>query len=190
MSVFVNDRQPHWLQGARHVASPNCNERPDPDDISLIVVHGISLPPGQFGAGYIEPFFLNQLCSDDHPYFKTIEGLTVSSHLLIERSGEIVQFVGFDQRAWHAGNSEFAGRGDCNDFSIGIELEGTDTEPYTDAQYQQLIQVIHALHAAYPKTQSNPVVGHCHIAPGRKTDPGDAFEWQKLSQAGVSVWTE
>lgn len=180
----------HWLNEARHLRSPNCNQRPNESDIALIVVHGISLPPRQFGTHAIEKLFTNQLCHKDHPYFETLKGLKVSSHVLIDRSGQITQFVGFDQRAWHAGNSQFCHRDNCNDFSIGIELEGCDDLAYEPSQYQTLIKLIHALYQAYPNTRENPVVGHCHIAPGRKTDPGDSFEWQRLRSEGILVWSD
>ena len=175
----------HWLLGARWLPSPNCNARPDKNDISLIVIHGISLPPGQFGGPYIDQLFANQLDPKGHAYFQQIAHLQVSSHLLITRQGEVRQYVGFDQRAWHAGRSQFNGRDNCNDFSIGIELEGTDDLPYTDAQYQSLLAVLPPLQQAYPLTRQQPVVGHSDIAPGRKTDPGDGFDWQRLSHIGT-----
>jgi AmpD protein len=169
-----------WLTGARRVASPNCDERPEDADITLMVVHGISLPPGEYGGDWIDDLFCNRLDPDAHPYFREIAGLRVSSHLLIRRDGEIVQYVPFSRRAWHAGDSCFEGRSACNDFSIGIELEGQDTEPYTDRQYEQLAAVMQALVAAYPGLSLDRVAGHCDIAPGRKTDPGPAFDWQQL----------
>ena len=166
-----------WLDQARRVPSPNMNERPRPIDINLLVIHNISLPPEQFGGGYIEQFFTNQLDPTEHPYFATIAELEVSSHLLITREGEYVQFVGFDRRAWHAGRSCFERRDNCNDFSIGIELEGTDTLAYTESQYQALSRVTQALCVAYPAITPERIVGHSDIAPGRKTDPGPAFDW-------------
>ena len=169
-----------WLTGARRVVSPNCDERPDDADITLMVVHGISLPPGEYGGDWIDDLFCNRLDPDAHPYFREIAGLRVSSHLLIRRDGEIIQYVPFSRRAWHAGDSCFEGRSACNDFSIGIELEGQDTEPYTDRQYEQLAAVMQALVAAYPGLSLDRVAGHCDIAPGRKTDPGPAFDWQQL----------
>ncbi|MFC6669541.1 1,6-anhydro-N-acetylmuramyl-L-alanine amidase AmpD [Marinobacterium aestuariivivens] len=165
------------LKQARFVPSPNFNERPDGVEISLLVIHNISLPPGQFGGGCIERFFCNRLDREAHPYFRSIEGLEVSAHLLIERSGEIVQFVPFDKRAWHAGRSSFCGRDNCNDFSIGIELEGTDDEPYTDHQYRVLVEVTRELQGRYPRITTDRIRGHSDIAPGRKTDPGPAFDW-------------
>ena len=166
-----------WLSHARRVPSPNCNARPNDSDISLLVIHNISLPPEQFGGNYIEQFFTNTLCINDHPYFKTIAHIEVSAHLLITRTGEFVQFVGFDQRAWHAGVSSFDGRENCNDFSIGIELEGTDNLAYTHEQYVALCEVTQLLLSTYPAIVPERIVGHCDIAPGRKTDPGEAFDW-------------
>lgn len=172
----------HWLTEIRHIASPNFNPRPDEQDISLCVIHCISLPPQQFGGDYIEQLFCNRLNPDDHPYFKEIYQLQVSAHLLIRRDGEIVQYVAFNQRAWHAGLSNYQGRENCNDFSIGIELEGTETIPYTAAQYQQLAKVIKLLLQHYPKLNQQRITGHSDIAPQRKTDPGESFEWQRLWQ--------
>lgn len=169
--------QAGWLVEARACPSPNCSDRPSATDISLLVVHNISLPPGQFGQGYIEQFFCNQLPVERHPYFREIADLRVSSHLLIDRAGQMVQFVPLHRRAWHAGASRFAGRDDCNDFSIGVELEGTDEEPYTGAQYRQLARVARQLLALYPKLTPERIAGHSDIAPGRKTDPGPAFDW-------------
>jgi AmpD protein len=175
----------HWLLGARWLPSLNCNARPDLTDISLIVLHGISLPPGQFGGPYIDQLFANRLDPDEHDYFQQIVHLKVSSHLLITRDGAVTQYVGFEQRAWHAGTSQFNGRDNCNDFSIGIELEGTDELPYTERQYQSLLSILPSIQQAYPLTRQHPVVGHSDIAPGRKTDPGSSFDWQRLSATGV-----
>jgi AmpD protein len=175
----------HWLLGARWLPSPNSNARPDASDISLIVIHGISLPPGSFGGPYIDQLFANQLNANEHDYFQHIAPLKVSSHLLIQRDGALTQYVAFDQRAWHAGQSQFNGRDNCNDFSIGIELEGTDEVAYTEAQYRSLLNVLPHLQQVYPLTRQQPVVGHCDIAPGRKTDPGDAFDWQRLRHIGT-----
>lgn len=171
----------HWLRPARHCPSPNCNARPDNTVISLIVVHGVSLPPNEFGGPWIDHLFTNNLDATRHPYFATISHLTVSSHLLIRRDGEIVQYVPFDLRAWHAGVSSYQGRENCNDFSIGIELEGADDIPYTTIQYEQLALVILTLQQHYPDTVGH-LVGHSDIAPGRKTDPGLAFSWADLQQ--------
>jgi N-acetyl-anhydromuramoyl-L-alanine amidase len=170
----------HWLNQARHIHSPNFDDRPDPDDISLLVIHCISLPPGEFGNSYIEALFCNRLKPDVHPYFKEIYELRVSSHLVINRMGDIVQFVPFDKRAWHAGQSSFEGRNRCNDFSIGIELEGTEIIPYTETQYQQLAKVVKTLLKTYTGLSSENIAGHSDIAPGRKTDPGDSFDWDKF----------
>jgi AmpD protein len=166
-----------WLREARRVPSPNFGSRPDACDPQLLVIHNISLPPGCYGGGYIERFFTNRLDWDEHPYFDEIRGVEVSAHLLIQRSGEVLQFVSFDERAWHAGESCFESRANCNDFSIGIELEGTDHDPYTDTQYVALAAVTKALLTAYPQMSANKLVGHSDIAPGRKTDPGPAFDW-------------
>ncbi len=169
-----------WLEGADKIPSPNFNQRPEGEPISLLVIHNISLPPGEFGNDCIERFFTNQLSPDEHPYFQTIAELTVSAHLLIKRTGDLVQFVSFNDRAWHAGVSCFKGREQCNDFSIGIELEGTDDLPYTEAQYSVLNRVVQSLCHRYPLITRERMVGHCDIAPGRKTDPGPAFDWQRL----------
>lgn len=175
------DEQSSLLMDVPYIASPNCDDRPQPDDISLIVVHGISLPPGQFGGSHVERFFTNRLDPTEHPFFEEIADLRVSSHLFIRRNGEIIQFVPFDKRAWHAGESEFHDRDCCNDFSIGIELEGTDETEYTPEQYDMLAAVVDALLQTYPGISRDRVVGHADIAPGRKTDPGPAFDWAKLS---------
>ena len=174
------DPEEGWLRQARRVPSPNCDERPEGAEITLMVVHGISLPPGEYGGDWIDDLFCNRLDPDAHPYFQDIAGLQVSSHLLIRRDGEIIQYVPFGKRAWHAGDSCYDGRNACNDFSIGIELEGQDTEAYTAAQYEQLSAVMQVLVASYPGLTLDRVVGHCDIAPGRKTDPGPAFDWQLL----------
>ncbi len=172
-----------WLQGVRHVPSPNFNARPADALISLLVIHNISLPPQHYGGPYIERFFQNQLDWTEHPYFETIRGLEVSAHFLVYRTGEVVQFVSCEDRAWHAGRSCFGGRENCNDFSIGIELEGADTEPYTDAQYVALHALSWRIMSQYPSIDATRVVGHCDIAPGRKTDPGPSFDWQHYRAA-------
>jgi N-acetyl-anhydromuramoyl-L-alanine amidase len=172
-----------WLRGeeglasVRHCASPNYNQRPAATAVDLLVIHNISLPPGQFGGGYVEQLFCNCLDCDADPALADLQGLEVSAHLLIDRAGVITQFVSFHDRAWHAGESRFEGRSNCNDFSIGIELEGTDTLPYTDAQYARLIRVTHLLCDYFPALTSSRIVGHSDIAPERKTDPGAAFDW-------------
>jgi AmpD protein len=172
----------HWLTDATRVPSPNFDERADVSDISLLVIHCISLPAGEFGGEFINQLFCNALNPDDHAYFKTIYQLKVSAHLLIRRSGEIIQYVPFDKRAWHAGVSCYQGREKCNDFSIGIELEGTEFVPYTDAQYEQLNAVIAALLENYPKLSRQHITGHSDIAPERKTDPGASFDWQRVQR--------
>jgi len=169
------------LIGARQQPSPNCDQRPVEAEVSLLVIHNISLPPGQFGGRYIDDLFCNDLNPADDPFFKEIEGLKVSSHLLIRRDGEVVQYVPFQQRAWHAGVSSYQGRQRCNDFSIGIELEGTDHLAYEEVQYQQLAEVIVTLLSRYPTLSREALVGHCDIASGRKTDPGSAFNWARLN---------
>lgn len=169
-----------WLSAARRVPSPNFNARPEQAEIELIVLHNISLPPGVFTGDAIEAFFCNTLDRHAHPYFARICDLHVSAHFLIRRSGELVQFVSTDCRAWHAGTSSWGGRANCNDFSVGIELEGTDERPYTDEQYRALIPLIHALRARYPAIAEGAICGHSDIAPDRKTDPGPAFDWQRL----------
>ena len=166
-----------WIEGARRVASPNCDERPAGSAIELLVIHAISLPPGEFGGPQIADLFCNRLDCGAHPYFAGLRGLKVSSHFLIRRDGGLVQFVSCAQRAWHAGESSWRGRSRCNDFSLGIELEGTDETPFTDAQYAQLAQLTRALAAAYPVAD---VVGHADVAPGRKTDPGPHFDWPRF----------
>ncbi|MCP5017722.1 MAG: 1,6-anhydro-N-acetylmuramyl-L-alanine amidase AmpD [Ketobacter sp.] len=173
----------HLLVGARQVPSPNYNLRPVGMEPDLIVIHCISLPPGCFGGPQVEQFFQNCLCTEEHPYFQEINGLQVSSHLLIRRDGEVVQFVPFDKRAWHAGKSCYDGRENCNDFSIGIELEGTEDGPYEPVQYDQLKRVIELLLAAYPAILPQAIVAHSDIAPGRKYDPGPYFDWQVLRKA-------
>jgi len=170
----------HLLCGARQRPSPNADARPDAGDIRLVVVHGISLPAGVFGTGQVEKFFMNRLDCRSHPSFASIGGVRVSTHLFIDRRGIVIQFVPFHRRAWHAGVSSWRGRSGCNDFSIGIELEGLDEIPYTLQQYDTLAAVIASLLAAYPLLAPGSVVGHCHVAPGRKRDPGDAFDWPRL----------
>ena len=170
------------LIGARQIPSPNFNQRPEQTDIQLVVVHNISLPPSQFGGGYIEQFFQNQLDWSIHPYFQTIEGMQVSSHLLILRTGEVLQFVNFNDRAWHAGRSTYLGKKECNDYSIGNELEGSDDLPFEAAQYEALVQVTATLQMYYPKIQQH-LAGHSDIAPSRKTDPGAFFNWTAFREA-------
>jgi N-acetyl-anhydromuramoyl-L-alanine amidase len=170
----------HQLDCAKQIPSPNYDERPDASDISLVVIHCISLPPAEFGHDYIHQLFCNQLQADAHPYFATICHLKVSAHVLIRRDGELVQYVPFDKRAWHAGVSRYQGREKCNDFSIGIELEGIESIAYTDAQYEQLAKVLNCLLKTYPNLSKQTLTGHSDIASERKTDPGPLFEWDRL----------
>lgn len=179
-----------WLEEAAHIVpSPNANARPVEGDISLIVIHGISLPPGEFGGEWIDRLFTNTLPPDTHPYFADIHHLRVSAHLLIRRDGTATQYVPFHRRAWHAGVSSYRGRETCNDFSIGIELEGTEHMEYTDRQYARLADVVEALLATYPTLSRDAITGHSDIAPGRKTDPGPSFDWERfyrlLGERGV-----
>ena len=169
------------LLGAKQIPSPNFNQGPEQTELQLIVVHNISLPPSQFGGGYIEQFFQNQLDWSLHPYFQTIEGMQVSAHLLILRSGEVIQFVNFNDRAWHAGRSSYLGKVECNDYSIGIELEGSDDLPFEAVQYDSLAEVVATLQNAYPKIKQH-LAGHSDIAPGRKTDPGIHFNWMEFRE--------
>jgi AmpD protein len=166
--------------GARWCPSPNCDPRPVGTPIELVVVHGISLPAGCFGTGHVDALFTNALDPGAHPDYASLCGVEVSSHLLIERDGTLVQYVPFHLRAWHAGASDWCGRGRCNDFSIGIELGGTDTMPYTAEQYRMLAWVVDRLRATYRDIRPDAIVGHADIAPGRKTDPGPAFDWARL----------
>jgi len=168
--------------------SPNQDDRPAGSEPELIIIHSISLPPGNFGGPHVQELFTNCLDWDAHPYFTEIRDLKVSAHLLIGRDGEIIQFVPFGRRAWHAGESCFRGRSCCNDFSIGIELEGEDKTPYTDQQYEHLIAVIKALCDCYPDITVRHIAGHCDVSPGRKSDPGPAFDWLRLYD-GLSART-
>lgn len=166
-----------WLSFARHIESPNCDARPPGERVSLLVVHAISLPPGEFGGDGILRLFSNTLDPQAHPYFAQIAALRVSAHFLIRRDGELIQFVSCDKRAWHAGKSSWKGRDRCNDYSLGIELEGCDELPFEDAQYDCLNRLLQRLRDSYPLVD---IVGHCDIAPDRKTDPGPCFEWKRL----------
>jgi AmpD protein len=169
-----------WLPGARRCPSPNRDARPGGCPVDLLVIHNISLPPNEFGGPWIEDLFLNRLDSDAHPYFATIATMEVSAHLLIRRDGELVQFVPLHERAWHAGASCFEGRERCNDFSIGIELEGSDLQPYTDAQYTTLARVSRDIMQRYPAIGVDRIAGHSDISPDRKTDPGPHFDWERF----------
>lgn len=168
------------LRPATQCPSPNQDDRLGGSEPNLVIIHGISLPPGEYGDTYIESLFTNSLDWSAHPYFGEIEGMQVSAHLLIRRDGEVIQFVPFQRRAWHAGESCFRGVSCCNDFSIGIELEGTDESPYEDAQYDCLMAVLAAIMAAYPAIELRRIAGHSDVSPGRKTDPGPAFDWLRL----------
>ncbi len=167
-----------WYAAARRIDSPNFDARPLAAEITLLVIHNISLPPGEFGGPGVEQLFTNRLQPADHPYYATIASLRVSAHFYIRRDGELIQFVACGQRAWHAGISSWCGRERCNDFSIGVELEGSDEQLFADAQYVRLNELIHALRAAYPTLLD--VAGHSDIAPGRKTDPGPCFDWKRV----------
>jgi AmpD protein len=171
-----------WFQGVRICPSPNFNARPE-GEISLLVIHNISLPPAQFLTGKVQEFFQNRLDVTEHPYFAGIADLRVSAHFLIERDGTVTQFVSCLERAWHAGVSCFEGRETCNDFSVGIELEGTDDLPFTDAQYQALTDLTRQLQSAFTGITAQRICGHSDIAPGRKTDPGPAFDWARYRAA-------
>jgi len=174
-----------WVPAARRVPSPNFDARPEGMPVDVVVLHNISLPPGQFGTGDIEAFFQNRLDVTRHPFFETIRDVRVSAHFLVTREGELVQFVGCTQRAWHAGQSDYRGRQRCNDFSIGIEIEGTDDQPFTLAQYDTVATLVNALRATYP---IQGIAGHSDIAPGRKTDPGPHFDWDRFAGlAGLSA---
>ena len=169
-----------WLSGVRRVESPNCDARPAGTEITLLVVHSISLPPGEYGGDSIERFFTNRLDPEAHPYFREIQGMKVSAHFLVRRDGGLIQFVPVARRAWHAGASSWRGRSACNDFSIGVELEGTDDAPFEGAQYRQLATLIRNLREELPLRD---IAAHSDIAPGRKTDPGPGFDWPRLLAA-------
>ena len=168
------------IENTPFIASPNCDARPENTEIDLIVIHSICLPPGEYGGTWIQQFFTNQLPADEHPYFEEIKDLKVSAHALIQRNGNVQQFVPFTQRAWHAGESCYEEREACNDFSIGIELEGTDDSAFEDSQYQSLANLILSLENTYTNISRERITGHSDIAPGRKTDPGTGFDWDKL----------
>lgn len=168
-----------WLDGVQHIASPNFGPRPLNMPIDMVVVHSISLPPGQYGGDEVAQLFTNQLDWDAHPYFDQIRGAEVSAHFFIRRNGDIIQFVSVLDRAWHAGRSHWQGRDNCNDFSVGIELEGLEDHPFDSPQYESLARLISELHTDWPVAT---VLGHEHIAPDRKRDPGQAFDWAHLAQ--------
>lgn len=179
MAISIDEKK-EWLENIRRVSSPNCDARPENIGIDTIVIHGISLPPQQYGGPYVEQLFTNCLETHIHPYFAEIAHLNVSSHLFVDRNGSITQFVPFNKRAWHAGESELNGRRACNDFSIGIELEGCDDEPYEQDQYETVAEIISVLMSQWPDITQERIVGHSDIAPDRKTDPGPAFDWDHL----------
>lgn len=174
---------PHRYPHAKFVGSPHCDARPEDEPISLLVIHAISLPPEEFGGPHVQDFFQGKLDRNAHPYFEEIAHLRVSAHFFIRRNGEIIQFVEGDQRAWHAGVSSFQGRERCNDFSIGIELEGSDRQAFEAVQYEQLAALTAWLLSRYPDIDLSRIVGHEHIAPGRKTDPGPMFDWPRFRAA-------
>ena len=180
---LVVDAASGWCAGARHLPSPNHDARPPDCEVELLVIHAISLPPGEFGGGFIDDLFRNRLDTTAHPYFAGLSGLRVSAHFFIDRRGEITQYVSTHLRAWHAGVSRFAERERCNDFSIGIELEGADDSAFTDVQYDHLIALTRAVMAAYPAITPARIAGHGDIAPGRKTDPGPHFDWRRYRTA-------
>jgi len=175
----------HWMSGVRRVESPNYSERPQGRRIDMLVIHNISLPPGEFGGAWIDHLFTNQLDANAHPYFAGIAHLRVSAHVLIRRCGEVTQYVPFNRKAWHAGQSSFAGEESCNDFSVGIELEGCDDQPFTDEQYKKLTELTEFLRGCYPAISPDRIVGHSDIAPQRKTDPGPCFDWQRYRKAYI-----
>lgn len=170
------------LVSANYVESPNQSDRSNEHPVDLLVIHNISLPPGQYGTGCVDQLFCNSLDPSQHPFFEEIAQLRVSAHLLIDRLGNVTQFVPFFKKAWHAGESVFEGKPNCNDFSVGIELEGTDYEPFTDLQYQSLLDVTKLLLQEYPSLNPDRIVGHSDVAPGRKTDPGPCFDWSRFRQ--------
>jgi AmpD protein len=173
------DKQTGLLQNVTYIASPNCDYFPDNVNIDLLVIHSISLPPDEFDGDGVQALFTNSLDPTEHSYYQQILNLRVSAHFFVRRDGSILQFVPVNRRAWHAGASEFQGRSACNDFSLGIELEGCDTQPFTEQQYQQLAKLTRAIIEFYPSITAKHIVGHSDIAPGRKSDPGPHFDWNK-----------
>ncbi len=173
----------HRVDQAEFIPSPNFSDRLEEVEPTLLVIHNISLPPGEFGGSYIADFFQNKLDTSKHPFFEEISDLQVSSHLFVDREGQLIQFVDLNKKAWHAGISEFEGKKECNDFSIGIELEGTDTEPYSDKQYLSLISLTNCLMESYSGISTERIVGHSDIAPSRKTDPGESFDWNRYKNS-------
>ena len=183
MSATAFEFDAGWLSAATRIDSPNCDARPPATVVDLIVIHAISLPPGSFGGPYITQLFTDELEIGAHVYFQEIEALRVSTHFLIDRAGALTQFVDIAERAWHAGESTWRGRSACNDFSLGVELEGCDETPFTDAQYVALGQLILAVMQRLPDIKPAHIVGHCDISPGRKTDPGPHFDWSRLRRS-------
>jgi len=179
-TVFTISPGQGLIRPAEQCPSPNQDDRPEGCEPELIIIHGISLPPGEFGGPSVEQLFTNCLDWEAHPYFAEIRDLKVSSHVFIRRDGSLIQFVPFSRRAWHAGASCYRDRDDCNDFSIGIELEGEDETPYTDKQYEVLVKTVSALQATYTNLCARRIAGHCDVAPDRKSDPGPAFDWLRL----------
>ena len=173
----------HIFKNIKFLNSPNFNNRPEKSDISLIVIHSISLPPEVYGNNYVEDFFMNKLNISDHDYFNEIKDMRVSSHIYIKRTGEMIQFVPLNMRAWHAGESCYKGIDDCNNYSIGIELEGTDNDHFSNQQYESLIKISRLIIKNYPVINKDNIVGHSDISPGRKTDPGNKFEWRRYLDA-------
>ena len=186
MNSFQLERASGRVAPARFAASPNCDRRPNETEIDVLVLHAISLPPRCYNGDYIEQFFTNRLDFKSHPYFAQLQEVKVSAHFLIKRSGELLQFVATHKRAWHAGQSSFCGRQEVNDFSLGIELEGCDEEPFESTQYDVLINLTRFLMDCYPAILPHHIVGHNDIAPNRKTDPGACFDWQRL-RAGIAA---
>ena len=180
----------HWLEPVRRILSPNQDERPVGYDISLLVIHAISLPPGEFGTGEVERLFTNSLDCGAHPSYASLEGVHVSSHVLIDREGRVTQFVPFVRRAWHAGESSFQGQAECNNFGIGIELEGTESVPFTESQYSALIAIARTLMDRYPRIQPHRIVGHNEISPDRKWDPGPQFDWSMFMDRLLKLSTQ
>jgi N-acetyl-anhydromuramoyl-L-alanine amidase len=180
VSQHASDIDDGWIEAAARVESPNCDARPPGADIDLIVIHAISLPPGEFGGAHVHQLFCNRLDAAAHDYFREIAALRVSAHFFIDRDGAVTQFVDIRDRAWHAGVSCWEGRSACNDFSLGIELEGCDQTAFTEVQYDALFELIAELMAIFPAITPARIVGHCDIAPGRKTDPGPCFDWTLL----------
>lgn len=180
MCVYTVSSHGGLIRPAEQCPSPNQDDRPDGCEPDLIIIHSISLPPGKFGGPYVEQLFTNRLDWDEHPHFAEIRDMKVSSHLFVRRGGGLIQFVPFSRRAWHAGASCYRDRQDCNDFSIGIELEGEDETPYADPQYNTLIGVISALQTTYTSLCARRIAGHCDVSPDRKSDPGPAFDWLRL----------